>query len=371
MRPLNNFKIILYNKTRIIPIVVILALQLAVVVFMLSIGVSLLDELKFNLTNTYKMIISVLPDKKISLNERDKIKNELRSIDGIKHVIDGNFEQARSKMIFFGCETRTLSVQKKDMDCIIEALHLKNFSGNLPKSSNEIMLSTTNLNGFKSDIGQKIGRYASGNSFGLRQDYTVSGTFDSESNIYLTNEDNVKKLLYILLIINPDKYDSVDSVLKSEYKNFKIESYEDYKVFGDNAKAMLALLGFIAITVFSFGIWVSVMNLMKNSIIARKNEFSFLRSIGYNEKYVLKRVFTELSAIMIIGCTAGIILGLIALIAFNNLYCIPEGILYTLWDSMYFSIPAVITLVIFITGYFSVSRYIKHLEWVSAMEEAA
>jgi len=372
MKPLNNFRNILFNKNRILPIIIILALQIGVIVFMLSIGVSLIDELDFNLINTSKVFIPVLPETKLSADERNKLKDELQHIDGVNGVVDASYNNARSKMIFFGCGTSKISVQNKDMILIQNAVGMKNISGELPNNSNEIMISTLNLNAFNSNIEYKIGRYSSENSFDLKQDYIVSGTFEGDSNIYLSAEENLEKLPYLMLIINPDKYQEVDLVLTSKYKTLENNrSYKNYKGFKQNAKTMMSLLGVIAISVFSFGIWISVMNLMKNNIMARKNEFSFLRSIGYSKKYISKRVFIELFVIMLSGYIVGILMGEIALVIFNSRYCIPTGILFTLWDNMFVSIPALVILFLLLNGYLSVNRYIGKLDWVSAMEETA
>jgi ABC-type antimicrobial peptide transport system permease subunit len=371
MRPLNNFRNIVFNKTRIVPIIIILALQIGVIVFMLSIGVSLLDELDFNLINSSKTIIPVLPETKWSEDERNNLKDELQQIGGVIGVVDANYNMARSKMIFFGSGTSIINVRKNDMKLIESSLDMKITSGSLPSKSNEILVSNLNLNAFKASVGQKIGRYASKDSFELKQDYTIAGTFEGPSNIYLSQEGNIEKLPYLMLIVKPGKYEAVDSVLTSKYKNLKNNAgYRHFKSFPDNARTMMSLLGVVAISVFSFGIWVSVMNLMKNSIMARKSEFSFLRSIGYSKKYISKRVFIELFVIVLLGYMTGILLGEIALVIFNSLYCLPTGILFTLWDNMYASIPALVTLLLLICGYLTVNRYIVKLDWVSAMEEA-
>ena len=371
MRPLNSFRNILYNKTRIIPIISILAIQIAVIVFMLSIGVSFIDEVKFVGINTSKILIPLLPEKKLSISERKELKEELQKIEGVTGVVDSNYTFTSAKLIFFGSDTSFITVQRNDMKLLENALGMKSISGRLPENSNEIMLSSLNLNAFKANVGEKIGRYASKNAFGLIKDYTVSGTYEGDANTYLTAEDDISKLPYIMLVIKPDKYKAVEAILASEYKTLKDEySYKSTKVFEDMAYTMLSLLGAIVISIFSFGIWVSVMNLMKNNITARKSEFSFLRSIGYNKKYISKRVFIELFVIMLIGYIGGIVLGEIALVIFNSLYCIPEGLLFTPWDSMYASIPALVILILFLSGYFTIIRYIRKLDWVSAMEEA-
>ncbi len=372
MRPLNNFRNILYNKARITPIISILAIQIAVIVFMLSIGVSFMAEVRFHAIEASKILIPLLPETKISVDERQKLKEDLQKIDGVIGVIDANYSYASSKLIFFGNSTGFINVQSKDMRLIENALGMKNISGRLPDNSNEIMLSSLNLNAFKANVGDKIGRYASESFFDLTKDYTVSGTFEGDANVYLAVEDDINKLPYIMLVIKPDKYQTVDSILTANYKTLENDnSYKDFKGFEDMGKTMLSLLGAIAISIFSFGIWVSVMNLMKNNITARKSEFSFLRSIGYNKKYISKRVFVELFVIMLIGYLGGILVGELALIIFNSLYCIPQGLLFILWDSMYASIPAFITLILFLSGYFTINGYIRKLDWVSAMEEAA
>ncbi|MHB8065367.1 MAG: hypothetical protein ACYDG2_22605 [Ruminiclostridium sp.] len=62
-------------------------------------------------------------------------------------------------------------------------------------------------------------------------------------------------------------------------------------------------------------------------------------------------------------------LGEIALVIFNSLYLYPAGLLFTLWDSIYASVPVIVTILLLLNGYISISRYIGKLDWVSAMEE--
>lgn len=373
MRPLNVLKNFNYSKKNFLPIIIILSIQICLLVYIISLGVNILYEMDCNILNIGSNIASVAPKSNYTADQKKALRNDIEHIPGVVKVIDGNQDtHASAKLIFFGSGTRLVTVKKQNLNDIMKVLDIRLNSGRMPENPSEIIVSEVSINAFEAKIGDMIGRNSSRYTFELLKDYRVVGTFSGDCNAYLTCSEKPADVPSWLVLTSKDNSDKVEKALDAMEKDFdKIISKKDVKDFGDVMYNMIRLLGTLLITVYSFAIWLSVFNLTKNNIVARKSEFAFLRSVGYSNKFILKRLSVELGIIMLAGFISGILLGELAVVLFNSLYCYPQGISFALWHKNFLIIPGAVTAALFIVIFINLRHYIKKLDWVTSMEEAA
>jgi Predicted permease. len=121
----------------------------------------------------------------------------------------------------------------------------------------------------------------------------------------------------------------------------------------------------IILVIVIFVLTVTIGNINYIHFYDRSPEFSLLQAIGYEKKYIIGRIFVEMSIILFGGFIIGAALSLAGGYLFNLLYCYPIGTPVTIVSKGYFLIT--FTIPIFVTT-FSLLPMLKFLNKMDCIQ---
>jgi hypothetical protein len=190
MRPLNILKNINHSRKNFLPIIVILAIQICLLVYIISLGVSLLYEMDYCFYNCCSCIASVTPNNTFTNERKQFLKSEVEQIPGVINVIEGTSDHASAKLIFFGSDTRLVTVKRDNLNDIMKVLNISLNSGRMPENQNEILLSDIAINAAL--------------SFGaVAAKAPAAGAITEITIANATTKDNFLKKLFFIFLLPP------------------------------------------------------------------------------------------------------------------------------------------------------------------------
>lgn len=361
MKPLNIIIHIKSNMRRSIPTIFTLGLEFGVLIFMIGIGIGQMYSLESNSGGfLYKFA---------TVNVSDNFeKGTIEKIDGVDNVLNAKIENISAMLPIMNCSVPFIKVDVNHMNYIMNKFNANIIEGRLPCKSNEIILTEEALNLLKVKISDNIGTDYN-NGLNLKENYQVVGVVRSKYKFYLSalDEDTENKQLFIG-IENGKEKEVEKELRKIEDKVESIQAFSDYIEFINMIDNMLKGLGTLAIGIFSVGILISVINLTKTNISAFRGEYSLLRALGYKEKFIRKRVYLQLGIILSLAVIWGGFLGIFINVIFNNLYCIPRGIVYSEFSIYLVIIPVIVGIILFFISSFEINKIIKKMNFVSEID---
>lgn len=336
----------------------IFALQMALVLFILSIGISLIEGINFNLGFCKESVYFIEP----KAGKYEEVKKLLKNCKQIDKVIPGTSQNVRSKVFFFSCGgTLYVKMKEEDLSDFVQNYDIKLVKGRMPTNSKELVASSQCIYQGKSKIGEWLGE-----EIGLDTGYKVSGCIKGRHNILLgiTDKEEVLMVLY-------------KQNVKSDVKAF-LEAHQDLyeKRFGEEEvdeflELLIRNLVFIGLVI---GIlFVLQMNSTLNSLIdtyynQEMNEIALFHIMGYNRKQVRGRLILQSGWIYFIGAVGGYLLGECCIVLFYYLYCEPRGIFWILWHIIYILVPILIGSALFIVQCMKINRKLNEIEWITILQ---
>lgn len=336
----------------------IFALQMALILFILSIGISLIEGINFNLGFSKESVYFIEP----KAGKYEEVKNLLKNCEQIDKVIAGTSQNVRSKVFFFSCGgTLYVKMKKEDLSEFIQSYDIKLVKGSMPENSKELVASSQSIYQGKSKIGECLGE-----GIGLDTEYKVSGCIKGRHNILLgiTDKEEVLMVLY-----KKNVKDDVKAFLEAHHDLYEKRFGEDE--VDEFLELLIRNLGFIGVIIE--GLFVLQMNSTLNRLLdtyynKEMNEIALFHILGYNRKQVRGRLILQSGWIYFIGAVGGYLLGECCIVLFYYLYCEPRGIFLILWHIIYLLVPILLGTVLFIKQCMKINRKINEIEWNSLLQ---
>lgn len=376
MKPLNLRNYIFVNLKQVLPQIILLSIKIALFIFLCSIGFAVVYGLQKDSTQLLNSYSSIQFNKDVSEEKQNEILTKIRDIDGVEKGFVGNAKtEGFGKLIIFNSFCWTFQVDEGSASYILDSIDGKLLSGKLPTNPGEMIISEELSKNIEKGLGDNVGFNEM-----LENNYKITGIYSGEHNAYIGYlDDEVSKSSYIFKVDNK-KIEQFYDVLES-YKHEQVgaETITYFEILTDrdiildiidNIFNLLKIIGVIILIITAIEVTASVSNLNRVYFTERASEFALLQSVGYSEKFVLKRMLKELSVIILIGLTAGIIIGQVIMVLFYYIYCYDKGIPYQLFESNLILLSILLTVVIFILSYFPVKKYIKKMDWVEVIQQA-
>lgn len=219
-----------------------------------------------------------------------------------------------------------------------KALQMKDYQmveGRLPKTSNEIMISSEGLNGLR--VGEKITggvyRYEyKKTSDGIQvgdpipvqigsMEYTVVGIYDADSGYSFVSggiSDQIQHQDYMLLLTIKDgmnKQETMKTILDDSGVNIYSRMNEAYlqwqgKRGPDTVQIAIAGTFLLLCAIILFTMATVIHNSFAMSVSEKMSQFGALRCVGASPAQIRKMVFQEAFLVWIIAMPLGLLLGL-------------------------------------------------------------
>ncbi len=361
MNPLSNVYYIYKNKWQPLPIIIVLAAQIGIIIFIISIGIALLDGIKFCSHLEFENIVYVDKNSKSPEKEQQLIYEEIVGYKNTQGVLEGHVAYINTRLIFFNIESSVLlGLKPPAMEETMNRLGVRLIEGRLPKNQGEIILTQQGMKAAKVQIGDRL---EEGDLLELERNYTVVGVVEAPMSIAISGQDLPSNAW--LVFTDKEKIEETATYFKKYVTGLKcISGYLDYKLFYKAIRRVLMFLGTLLIGAFSLGIWVTIHHLVYTHLTTRDNELDLLKALGYSIRSIRKRVLGFFSISLILGTLLGLGIGELLIVLFAYLYCYEQGMIYALWHINFLVIPLIITLILYLIIVISVNNYIKGIQTI-------
>lgn len=368
MKPLSMITHLKSNIKRLAPTILVLGMEFAALTFMISIGIGQIYAIKYNLSVYTDKCLLVMVDKNIDREGLSKAKGDINDIDGVTDVIEGNVVNVNVMLPIMYSGVPFMRLHEEDMNKVLEEYKLNLVEGNLPKADDEIVLTREGMNTLDLKINDYVGSNYR-NEFSLDYNYKVVGIVEGEYPIFLAKYSEEKYTKNLIVQVDDSKREAVVEKLNNLGNGIvKVDDFNRIQEFVDDVKAMLVRLGLLAVGIFSVGILITVVSLSKTVISASSEEYSLLRAIGYNMKFIKKRIAGELGFLIGGATIVGVLLGTLINVVFKALYCTPRGIPYIDFSLTLIIIPTVVAVILYLLNKISISNKVKHMDFMGDLE---
>lgn len=344
-------------------IIGIYALHMAVVLFILSIGMSLLRGVEYNLGFCKENVFIVMP----RAGKYEETKEILKQNKAVEKVIEGTCEKVRSKVIFFSCGgTVFIKMSQEDLDFFVKNYDICLEAGKMPTGENEILAPLQSIYYAKGKIGQLIGEGVGENEMGLNGKYRVCGSLSAKHHILL-GVTNKKEVLVVAYKANAAE--EMKTFMEQNQDLFeKRFGEEEINDFFNLLKRNLGLVGMILGALFVLQLSRSQSSLLEIYVDEEMKEVALFYILGYNIKQVRGKIVSQYRWIHIMGGMAGYLCGEICMFLFGYLYCEPRGIFYLTWHISYILVPILLGILLFLLEYRKLYLKFNDVEWVKEVQ---
>lgn len=361
MKPLSIITHIKSNMKRLVPTILTLGLEFGALVFMVAIGIGQIYSVEHNTGGfLYKFAYAT--------TSTNTDKKQITEIPGVDKVINAQIDYASAMLPLMNCGIPFIKVETNDMKYIIDKFNAKIIAGRLPISDNEIIVNKESLHGASAKLNDNVG-VDYGDALYLKGNYKIVGVVDAEYKFCMAPLKNAKNNNMLFIgIQNGREKDVENGLLKIKDKFDNVYTFSDSNTFLTMIRNILTGLGVLAIGLFSLGIFISSMNLTKTNISSFKEEYSLLRALGYKEKFIAKRISSQLAIILSLSALLGVGIGTLLNVAFNNVYCVQRGIVYNTFSIYLIIIPMGVSAILYLTSRFNIVRIVKKMNFMSEID---
>lgn len=365
MKPLSLINYMGYSLKQVLPQVLLLSLKIGLFIFLCSIGFAVIYGLNKDSQTIMNDYVTITFDEEVGEARRDEVINDLKQTEGYKDDYKGTVVDAGlCKLIMFNSFCWQFQVEPDEYDTVLNYNNAELIKGNLPTQKDQIMISAQMSRSLNKEIGDTLG-----NKELLARQYTITGIYDGEYNIYISygSESELQNHIF-----------RVDSDKLNQFYD-KIESYEGVSLVSnkdeindiiDNIFYLLRIVGIVILLITAIEVTISVSNLNRVYFAERSSEFALLRAVGYSNQFILKRTQKELFLFMIVGLFGGILLGQLIMTLFYYLYCFDKGIPYRIFEPGIIVLSLFLSVIIFIFSYFPTKKQLKNIDYVEVLQES-
>ena len=344
-------------------IICIYALHMAVILFILSIGLSLVEGVEYNLGFCKENVQVIIP----KAGKYEETKEILKRSKRVERVIEGTYETVRSKVLFFSCGgTVFMKMKEEDLAFFMSYYDIKLEDGKLPIHENEVLAPMQSIYYARSKLGEPIGEGVGTNEIGIDGNYRVCGSLSSRHHILLgvTNKQEV------LIVTYQANNDYEVKTFLAQYQDLYEKRFGEEEVndFINLLKQNLGLIGIILGTLLVLQMSKSQSSLLEIYIDEEMKEVALFYILGYNIKQVREKIVSQYRWIYIMGGIAGYLWGQLCMLLFGYLYCEPRGIFYLIWHISYILVPILLGILLFLFEYRRGYRKINGIDWVNKVQ---
>ena len=185
--------------------------------------------------------------------------------------------------------------------------------GSFPSNKNEIAVSDLILK----QTGIKIGDQVNLEKDGKTIKYIVCGSFASMESltIYMTVDGmkllnpNYKVGMCMIRLNDLNKFDELKNDLESNFSGITVsKDFSALKSAINAIEKMLTSIMIVLLIIFALFAIVSIINLQVLSISNKKKQYGIMKSMGFDNKYIMRQNMYEIFIEMIIGLILGLIM---------------------------------------------------------------
>lgn len=356
----------MYTLKRSIPALVVLVLQIGLIIFLLSIGHSVVEGMQYGLGYSIRQVITIDVNGGTDKQKESDI-NTLSHIEGVTEVFEGECYYMRTPMLFFNTGgTPFIKVQEGQLEALMERLDVKLIEGDLPKDEDQILVTAESLALYDAQIGDWIGRDYIDED--LDKNYQICGVIKGKANIYLSEMSGPTKG-YVVTFAFPYGDVVETEVLRLFKQVASIGCYSETRLFEKTLIHNMLILGGVVVTVFFAGLVATILNLLSNELKGRLSEITLLRLIGYSYGKIKRQLFSYYAILLSIGGLIGVGVGEIGVILFKYLYCEARGIYFNAWHNTFIVVPAIMILILYGLTIRCMNLELKQNSWQKSMYE--
>ena len=158
MNPLSSRYYFYKNKWNLLPIVIVLSVQIGIIIFIISIGLTLLKGVAFCGYLEREHLVYVDKSDQITEEEQQSIYEEIKTYKNTQGVLEGSIGYMSTKLIFFNVEAGVLlGLKPQAIEEAMEHLGMQLMEGRLPVNQSEIIITEQGLRAAKAKIGDTLG----------------------------------------------------------------------------------------------------------------------------------------------------------------------------------------------------------------------
>lgn len=243
--------------------------------------------------------------------DKEKILDEIRNNENLKEIVEVNkLHGIRYSGPGFLDNAVAIGVKERDQDKFLKNQNITLEQGVLPKDEQkEIAINKSIAKNRNLHLGDMIG--SDENSFDtLPGAYKIVGFVEGKGLYSIYSAKEVEKVDTYFLFPKDGKIDSLNQdIIPMAKENFIAENLS-FAIDNFN-KSMKALKSADIITVLALIVMIITVGTAKYAeFLNRKEEIGTLNSIGYSKQYLMKRAFTEVLIVNLIGLTLGVVVGI-------------------------------------------------------------
>jgi putative ABC transport system permease protein len=374
VKPLNSSRYIGNNSKRVLPLFISMMVGVMLIYFLSLIvksGYDFEEDTDFKFLRKYTMI-NITENGDIPEN----ILKEIESDSNTEKIVPFLYSSGSLslKNIMSNNSYRTLNLFQEDIQYVLDSLNLKLIEGKLPSmNKDEILLHERYAKQKKLKVGDSFGSEINP-EYGLKGSYKISGLMGGPVVLAVVsdNKNNIPRELlakkFVMFSIK-DVSDRrlVNSILSHANGNLAIGELDSVKEISYKMLSINNVL-FAVLTFFiTFVLSISMSNLSYISFMNRESEFHLLAAIGYNRRFLLKKLGKENALVYTAGYFSGILLCILLVYLLNLSLFEPQGKLMPLLSVSGIFTALIIPVIVGIVSLFPAAAQLRKRDTVEVI----
>ncbi|MBE6024226.1 MAG: FtsX-like permease family protein [Cellulosilyticum sp.] len=344
-------------------IIGLLAVQMTIIIFILSVGCSLLDGIVYGIGFGHDRCAIISPKGQ----KMEEAKALFEKHDKVVEVMVGAYQHVNSKVIFSALGgTPFIKLKPEDLLTLMDEYGVKLIKGDMPQNENEVLVTIQGLFMAEGEIGGYIGEGQGDNALGLNGTYKVSGLIQTDYNMVL-GRTNQKETLFVLV---EDKIDDEVMTFISKHQALYERRFGaiDVAHLIEQIRENLGILMTCMLILLYIQLRSTVGSLLNAYLNQRLGEIALLHILGYSKREITKRLMKAYGWMIGIGGILGILGGHICLILFYYMYCQTRAVYYTLWHPLYWIVPVAMLSLLLSVSLRKSYKKLKNVEWTDILK---
>lgn len=375
MKPLNTLVYIKNNPKKIIPQMFAVALGIFLVYFICIIGGGTKYELNNNVAAPYEKMseIYVLYPK----TDNDQLYNYFSKNSNVEKILySSGTTNITAKMIVEECGTYCPYLNETNIKYMMNMYNLKLSQGRLPQNKNEILFNENYAKGRNLKVGDYYGTDVNEKD-DLNGKYKLVGEYKGDivmSFLYSSESPaEMKEHGYGLILIPKTGHlaalnKDIHSFSVAHPNQYSVDDYGRQYGFISTMFMMFNVFAVVILGVTVFVITFTIVDINYVHFTERLPEFSMLQALGYSQKNIRHKQFSEIIIVIFLGSCGGFILSLLGGYILNELYCIPNGIPLMIISPWYFLLSVLVPVLVAFFSCISINKLIKKMHIVDVIE---
>lgn len=352
-----------YWRKKELPIIGVLVVQITLMIFIVSVGCSLLYGLKYAIGFGGRECLVISPKE----GKYEEIEALFEGKPEVERIIGGVYSHVRSKIIFFSTGgTPVFKLEPDDLSAFMKRFQISLEEGKMPKNEGEILVTKMSQFDGGSKDGKRIGKHIKNNSLEMSKDYDISGVIQSSANIMLGISYEKKDLM---IIFNQGFDKEMELFLQAHQDLFqKRFSYTEVENFVQLFKRNLYIIGWIVSLIFLLQIGCTSGSLLEMYLKIFIKELALFHVVGYDLRQIQRQLIKRFCSIYFLGGVLGTLGGEVVVMLFFYLYCEVRGIYYALWNPLYFLEPVLMMSLLFAGSCIKYCKRLKTVDWINILQ---